>query len=64
MTETIVCPSFTVAKALTRLSTFYAIWEKSQRHPFAPIRSTALFAKAHGLVIHDRTLNFDRQGRF
>jgi hypothetical protein len=63
MVETIVCPSFRVAKALARLSTFYAIWDKNQRHQFAPIRSTALFAKAQGLVIHDRTLNFD-QGRF
>jgi hypothetical protein len=63
MMETIVCPSFRVAKALARLSTFYAIWEKNQRHPFGAIRSTALFAKAQGLVIHDRALNLD-QGRF
>lgn len=64
MTETIVCPSSRIAKALARLSTLYAIWERWQHHPYKPIRRTAIFAKVQGLVVHDRTLNFERQGRY
>lgn len=56
MTEQIICPSFLVAKALSRLQTFYWVWEQYRNSSVPPLRRHAIAAKAHGLVWHDRTL--------
>ena len=52
----IQCPSFLIAKALSRLQTFYCLWETYRESQITSLRRHAIAAKAHGLVWHDRTL--------
>lgn len=56
MRETIVCPTFLIAKALSRMDWFYRIWEWSRESPIPAIRAYSIAAKAHGIVWYDRTM--------
>lgn len=50
------CPSFLVAKALSRLDSYYRLWEWYQSSGIPPLRRHAIAAKAHGIVWYDRTM--------
>lgn len=50
------CPSWLVAMALTRLSTWYWLWERDINSRNPGLRRLALRAKATGIVSHDRIL--------
>ncbi len=63
MTDEIICPCFLAAKALSRLQTFYWIWEHYRDSSVPPLRRHAIAAKAHGLVWHDRTLSVSAEAR-
>lgn len=52
----VVCPSFLVAKALSRLDTFYRLWERDRSSKTPELRGLAIAAKTYGIVFHDRTL--------
>ncbi|WP_122418620.1 hypothetical protein [Pseudomonas viridiflava] len=55
MNEIIVCPTFLIAKALSRLNTFYWFWDHYRHSPIPNQRRHAIAAKAHGLIWYDRT---------
>ncbi|QJI40497.1 hypothetical protein HKK52_06060 [Pseudomonas sp. ADAK2] len=58
----IICPSFLVAKALSRLDTFYHLRERDRNSAVPALRGLAIAAKAYGIVSHDRTLACASEG--
>ena len=57
----IACPSFLVAKALTRLDTLYRLLERDRNSAAPALRSLAIAAKTYGIVFHDQALAGDQR---